>query len=280
MEGRVCVVTGASGGIGLETAVGLAERGATVCVVGRSPARTEAAVARTRQAAQHPDRVSHLLVDFESLESVRSLAAGLLARFERIHVLVNNAGLWYTHMRLAPAGVEATILVNHVAPFLLTELLHERLVRSAPARVVTVSSRLHTGERGIRFEDFRAERRFGGFAAYRQSKLANVLFSNELARRLDGTGVTSNSLHPGDVATEVTRDSAFLAWGSASVAKHFLLTPEEGARTSLHVAIAPELEGVSGQYYRDCAEAPAAHAAHDTALARRLWEETARIAGV
>lgn len=277
MTGRVAVVTGASSGIGLETARGLAARGATVCVVGRSPRRTREVAEQLKDETGNPG-VSSLLADFADLDQVRALAAELLAQFPRIHVLVNNAGLWVQHTELAPCGIEVTLLVNHVAPFLLTNLLLPRLKESAPARVVNVSSRLHIKESSLRFEDFHTARRFGGLAAYRQSKLANVLFSNELARRLAGTGVTSNSVHPGDVATEVVRDSKLLALGQQWIGKLFLLTPEEGARTSLHAATAPSLEGVTGRYFADCRETPASRPALDEAAAARLWAFTERLA--
>lgn len=278
MSGRVCVVTGASAGIGFETARGLAERGATVCIIGRNPERTAEAERRVRAAARGGE-VSSMLADFESLDDVRALAARLLERFPAIHVLVNNAGLWITHTCLASCGIEVTILVNHVAPFLLTNLLLDRLRASAPARVVNVSSRLHIKEKTLRFDDFRAEHRYGGLAAYRQSKLANVLFSNELARRLEGSGVTSNAVHPGDVATSVVRDSKLLTLALESVGRLYLLTPEEGARTSLRVATAPELERVTGRYFANGRETPASKPAGDPAVARRLWDETERIVG-
>jgi NAD(P)-dependent dehydrogenase (short-subunit alcohol dehydrogenase family) len=279
MSGRVCVVTGASAGIGLETAVGLAARGATVCLVGRSRERTEAARERVRAESKRAD-VHALCADFESLASVRALAEALLEAYPRIHVLVNNAGLWIKHRQLAACGVETTVLVNHVAPFLLTQLLLPRLRDSAPARVVTVSSRLHIKERGIRYHDFHREGRFDGLGAYRQSKLANVLFANELARRLDGSGVTSNSVHPGDVATDVVRDSSLLRVGMQLIARHYLLTPEEGARTSIYAATAPELARVTGQYFAYCrAEAPSRHAL-DPNAATELWRVTERLAGL
>jgi retinol dehydrogenase 12 len=279
MKGRVAVVTGASAGIGLETARGLAARGAVVCMVGRNRPKTEAAVAEI--AASTGNRgVSFLCGDFGDLEQVRRLAAELLERFPEIHVLVNNAGLWVKHRELGRDGVNTTFTVNHLAPFLLTNLLLSRLRESAPARIVTVSSRLHIRERGIRFQDIGSEQRFAGLRAYRQSKLANVLFAAELARRLQGSGVTSNSVHPGDVATEVVRDSRFLTAGLEWIGRLFLLTPEEGARTTLHVATSPDLESVSGRYFASCRAVPASPEGQDPELAARLWEESARLTGI
>jgi NAD(P)-dependent dehydrogenase (short-subunit alcohol dehydrogenase family) len=194
-----------------------------------------------------------------------------------VHVLVNNAGLWMQHRTLGERDIETTFLVNHLAPFLLTNLLIERLRDSAPARVVTVSSRLHIKERGIRFDDIHTASRFGGLGAYRQSKLANVLFSNELARRLNGTGVTANSLHPGDVATAVVRDSKLLTLGLETLGRIYLLTPEEGARTSLYVATTPSLAGVTGRYFANCREKAPSKEAQDEAMAKRLWTLSERL---
>ena len=264
LAGRICVVTGASSGIGLWTARGLAERGATVCLVGRDAERTRA----------HAEALSAAweVCDFARLEDVRRLARTLRSRFEAIHVLVNNAGLWLPSRRLSADGIEMTFQVNHLAPFLLTLELLETLRRSAPARVVHVSSRLHEKERALRLDDLEfQERHYGGLRAYRQSKLCNVLFSNELARRLDRREVTSNAVHPGDVATNVVRTSVPLQWLSDSIGKLHLLTPEEGARTSLHVASMPELRDQSGRYFAWCAPRAPNPVALDATLARELW---------
>lgn len=276
MTGRVCVVTGASSGIGLETAMGLAARGATVCLVGRDPARTAAALDEVRRIGG-AERVTAMRADFASLADVRRLAGELLDALPRLHVLVNNAGLWLQHRVLGEGGLEQTFLVNHLAPFLLTRLLLQRLRESAPARVVTVSSRMHVKEARLRFEDARREGAYEGLAAYRQTKLANVLFASELARRLEGTGVTSCSVHPGDVATDVVRDSELLAVGLRWIGRRYLLTPEEGARTTLYAATAPELAGVTGRYYANCRDTLPSAAARDVDQARRLWVDGERL---
>lgn len=274
MRSRVCVVTGGTSGIGTETARGLAARGATVLLTGRSKDRArEIAASIGRETATD---VHGFGADLSSLAEVRGLADRILARHDAIHVLVNNAGLWHPDRRLSRDGYEETFAVNHLAPFLLTRLLEPALEKGAreagaSSRVVAVSSRLHEKEKRFDFDDPMSERRYDGLRAYRQSKLANVMFANELARRAEGTGITSNSLHPGDVATNVVRDSRFLSWGLATIARFFVKTPEEGARTSIHVATAPELEKVSGRYFRDCREAKAAAAALDTAACARLW---------
>ncbi len=275
LSGRVCVVTGASSGIGLETAKGLAARGATVCLVGRDPARTAAALEEVRGVGG--PEPSALTVDFSRIADVRRLADGLLRRLPRLHVLINNAGQWTPHRELGEGGIERTFLVNQLAPSCLTRGLLDLLRASAPARIVTVSSRLHEREARLRFEDVRRAAPYEGLAAYRQSKLANVLFAGALARRLVGDGVTSCSVHPGDVATDVVRDSRALSLGLRWVGRRYLLTPEEGARTSLHAAAAPELAGVTGRYYASCREAQPSLAARDADQAERLWVDCERL---
>lgn len=270
----IAMVTGASAGIGLETARGLAERGYHVVVVGRNPERTEGAVREVGRSAG-TDAVESLRADFSSLEQVRGLAAAFLERHESLDVLVNNAGLWHQDRKLSQDGYEDTFAVNHLAPFLLTELLLPALGRPAAARVVNVSSRLHEKLKRFDFDDVMCERRkFKGLEVYAQSKLANVLFSNELARRLKGTPITSNSLHPGDVATTITRDNWLLNIG-IKLAAPFLKSPSEGAATSLRVATDPVLATVTGRYFRDEKHAPAGKAALDEAAAKRLWDLSA-----
>ncbi len=272
MRGKTCVVTGASSGIGLETARGLVERGATVCLVGRDPARTRARAEELGASSE--------VCDFASLADVRRLAGVLRERFERLHVLVNNAGLWLPSRQQSQDDIEMTLQVNHLAPFLLTLELLEPLRRGAPARVVHVSSRLHEKERDLRLDDLQLEkRRYSGLLAYRQSKLCNVLFSNELARRLKPEEVTSNVVHPGDVATNVTRTLKPLQWASDTLGKLYLLTPEEGARTSLHVATAPHLVGTTGAYFADAAPRSPSATARDPELARELWVVSEKLTG-
>ncbi len=270
-ENTVCLVTGASAGIGKETARGLAALGATVVIAGRHAARTERVARELRQSTSNP-RVSHLIADFSSLDEVVRLAAEMTDRHAKLHILINNAGVWHQQRRDSHDGFDDTFAVNHLAPFLLTSLLRHRLIESAPARVITVSSTLHKLSHRIRFHDLDHRRRLGwfGLAPYAHSKLANVLFSLELARRLEGTGVTSNCLHPGNVATTVVRDSRLLSVG-IQVGRLFLLTPTEGARTSLHLATAPELDGVTGGYFASCQQQQPSSAGQDTETASRLW---------
>ncbi|MCA9644308.1 MAG: SDR family oxidoreductase [Polyangiaceae bacterium] len=272
MRGKACVVTGASSGIGLQTALRLAEWGAEVAVVGRHPKRTPEVCKAIRQYTSNPN-VSEFIADFASLREVAELAERLSRRYSQIDLLVNNAGLWLQRREQTLDGYERTFAVNHLAPFLLTTRLLEPLKAAPRARVVNVSSRLNAKVKRFKLDDWQVtQRRYWGIEVYSQSKLANVLFSNELARRLWATNVISNSLHPGDVATAVTRDNGFLTWGSNWVGKRWLLTPEEGARTSLHVATHPRLCDTTGRYFSRLRLASPCPLAHDTALARRLWE--------
>lgn len=271
---HVSVVTGASSGIGLETAVGLARCGGTVWLVGRNPERTRAAVERVRAEAGH-ERVQALRADFSRLDDVRRLAAEIGEKLDAIDVLVNNAGLWHAERRLSAEGIEDTLAVNHLAPFLLTALVRGQ-VEARGGRVVTVASRLHVEARGVSMEDPAWERRpYRGVQAYAESKLANVLFGLALARRM--TSGVSVVVHPGDVATDVTRDSRLLSLGSRLVAP-LLLTPWEGAQTTLHAATCEEPG--NGTYFSGCAPARPSALARDASLQERLWAWTARAVGV
>lgn len=280
LRGREAIVTGASAGLGLETARHLAQFGAKVSVVGRDRARTESAVAQieaSARAAGHAPEVRAFLCDFASLKEVHTLADALLGHHRRLHILINNAGLWLQARENSKEGYEKTFAVNHLAPFVLTERLTARLIESAPARIVNVSSRLHEDARPVEADVLKDPPRFVGIQAYAASKLCNVLFSHELAERLAGTGVTSNAVHPGDVATDVTRSSKVLSFLSDRVGRPFLLTPEEGARTSVHVATHPELSSVTGRYFAACREARANPLAADPAIRKKLWEDSERL---
>ena len=266
-RGRVFLVTGASTGIGRVTALELARRGGHVILASRSEARTAPVVEAIRRSTGNP-QVEFLPVDLSDLDSVRSAASAFLSRGLPLHVLVNNAGL--AGLRgLTPDGFEITWGTNHLGPFLLTLLLLDRLKQSAPSRIVNVASRAHHRARGI---DWDAQRlpasSTGGIDEYSVSKLANVLFTKELARRLAGSGVTAYALHPGVVATDIWRE---LPWGIRHLAKLFMVSPEEGARTTLHCATEPEASLASGAYYDSCKPVRPSRAADDPALARELW---------
>jgi NAD(P)-dependent dehydrogenase (short-subunit alcohol dehydrogenase family) len=275
MRGKTVVVTGANSGIGLATASALAQLGAQVCMVCRDQERGRAALDRIKRVggATSPDL---LLADFASLESVRALAAQIRERHSRLDVLVNNAGGIFGTRKLTQDGYEWTFQVNHLAPFLLSNLLLPLLEASAPARVVTVSSTAH--RRGhLNFDDLMGERQYSAPVAYGQSKLANILFAFQLARLLQETGVTSNCLHPGVVHTRFA-NSGNLTW--RLFFRYFgflLLSPEKGARTSVYLASSPAVAGVTGAYFIKCKPAQPAKEARDTAIATRLWDVSAQL---
>jgi retinol dehydrogenase 14 len=279
VRGKTALVTGATSGIGLEASVQLARRGARVLMVGRDPVRTEAAVADVAARSGSKDVLS-LLCDFSSQAEIRKLAESVLARLDRLHILVNNAGGVNKARRLTVDGIEATFAVNHLGYFLLTNLLQDRLVKSAPARVVTVASIGH--RRGtLDFDDLGFERGYGVMKAYTRSKLANVLFAAELARRLAGTGVTSNSLHPGAVATNIWSGAPL--WAKPIIFLFFrpsFISVPEGARGMVTLATDPALEGVTGKYYENGQAIEPAPLARDEALAKRLWDVSAAMVGV
>ena len=280
MQGRTCMVTGASGGIGKETAVGLANLGATVVMVCRDSERGEAALWDVRHRSGGSNDVQLMLADLASLPAVRSLASEFRQRHQRLHVLVNNAGAYNAKRLLSDDGHELTFAVNHLAHFLLTNLLLDLLKESAPARIVNVSSRSHLGAT-IDFDDLNKESGYRGMSVYGQSKLANVLFTRELARRLEGTGVTANSLHPGVVRTGFGRNNSgaigalfkiFQARVFQIAPIPFILTPEQGAETSIYLASSPDVEGVTGKYFAKSKQTQSSDLSHDTDLAQRLWQ--------
>lgn len=264
------VVTGASAGIGLETARGLADKGYRVLLVGRDPSRTRGAQVDIRTSSGNP-LVECFVCDFSRLSDVRDLAGSLRAAAPRMDVLINNAGVWHQQRRVTPDGLEATFAVNHLAPFLLTRLLLPCLTGHGEARIVNVSSRLHKRVPALDLDDIHVGRSYRGLRVYARSKLANILFTLELAERLQGTCVVANSVHPGDVATRIVRDSRFLSVASDLVGGIALKTPKSGAATSLHVATSPTLSGVTGRYFARCREAKVSRLAQDRAMAAELW---------
>ncbi len=271
-------MTGANSGIGQEIAFGLAEKGARVVMVARDPDRGEAARGEVASRTGN-DRVELLLCDLSSQQQIRGLAATLLERCDSIDVLVNNAGLTLGDYRLTEDGIEMTFAVNHLAPFLLTNLLLDRLRASAPARVVTVASDAHRGN-VIDFEDVSATRGYSSWRAYGASKLANILFTVELARRLDGTGVTATCLHPGVVRTGFGRQGPWFVRLWFGMMGHFLLNPEKGADTAIWLASSPEVEGASGGYYEKRELSQPSKAARDRDSAAGLWDLSCQLTGL
>ena len=277
MHGQVCVITGATSGIGKAAAAALARQGAEIIVVGRDPGRAEATAAAIQSDGAPPPKVE--IADLARLDQVRALAGRLNQALDRIDVLINNAGLVLNERQVTPDGYEHVFAVNHLAPFLLTNLLRPKLTASAPARVITVSSDAHTAAR-LDLDDPNLEHGWSSWRSYSNSKLANILFTRELARRLDGTGVTANCLHPGVVRTGFGRDARPLMRVGITIAKPFMLSPERGADTMVYLASSPDVAAKTGGYYvkRQLREPSAA--ARDDSLARRLWEISERLTGL
>lgn len=278
MAGRTVLVTGGSGGIGRATALGLARMGADLAITGRDRGRTEGAAGELRAAGG--GQVEVLVADLSSQSQVRRLAEEVLQRLSRIDVLVNNVGGFWNTRHLTADGLERTFALNHLASFLLTNLLLDRLAQSAPARVVTVSSNAHVQGR-IDFDDLQGERSYSGARAYSQSKLANVLFTHELARRLPASAVTANALHPGVVRTSFgAEDPGGVQRRLVPFMRPFMKAPAQGAATSIHLASAPDLEQVTGRYFANRKPKRSSKASYDQAAAARLWQVSAELVGL
>jgi len=278
LDGKVVVITGATSGIGTEAARALAGMGARVVIVARDVDRG----ARTRDdiiSSTRNPKVDVAPCNLASQREIRGLASELRETLPRIDVLINNAGLTMAERRLTEDGIETTFAVNHLAPFLLTNLLADRLVASAPARVVTVASDAHRGT-NLDFDDLSAERGYSGWSAYCRSKLANILFNLELASRFRSSGVTANCLHPGVVATGLGRGGPLLIRLFQAVARPFLLSPERGAETVVFLASSPEVESASGGYYERGRRVEPSAAARDRRAAERLWRVSEELTGL
>jgi retinol dehydrogenase-12 len=277
LRDRVCLVTGASGGIGFVAARELARLGATLLIVCRDGERGERAVNEI-VAATGNRNVELLLADLSSQAEIRRLARRILGTRRPLHVLLNNAGVVMLKRTLTVDGIETTFAVNHLAPFLLTNLLSERLVESAPARVVTVASDAHR-LRGVRmrFDDLEGQHGYRAMRAYGQSKLANILFTREFARRLGGTSVTVNCLHPGMVATRLGSNNGLLARTVLRLLKPFSLSVDQGADTSVYLCSSPDVERETGKYFAARRECRPNRAACNDEDAARLWEISVRM---
>lgn len=278
MGGRTVLVTGGTGGIGRATARSLSTMGAHVAITGRDRVRAESAARDIRAAGGGP--VDVFVADMSSLAQVRGLADEVLQRLPRLDVLVNNVGGYWNTRHVTADGFERTFAVNHLAPFLLTNLLLDRLEQSAPARVVTVASQAQSMGR-IDFDDLQGEHSYSGARAYNQSKLANLLFTYELARRLDGGPVTANALHPGLVSTSFGADDPALVQRLlVPFLRPFMKSPARGADTSVHLASAPALDQVTGQYFAGRTPRRSSSRSYDQAAAARLWRVSADLAGM
>jgi NAD(P)-dependent dehydrogenase (short-subunit alcohol dehydrogenase family) len=270
LQGKICLVTGSTSGIGKVTARELANKGATVVLVSRSRAKGEATLAEIKQSTGN-ENVDLLVADLSLLQEVRRLAAEFQQKYHHLHILVNNAGGVYSSRTVTSEGLEATVVVNYLAPFLLTELLLETLKASAPARIINVSSMAHS--RNIAFDNLQGEKRYAAMSNYGQAKLALILFTYELARRLEGTGVTVNALHPGLVASNFNSGTKgithFLVGVFYSIAG---ISVEKGAQTTLYLATSPQVEGVTGKYFANNQEKKTAKRSYDQALGQHLWQ--------
>jgi len=280
LHGKTAVVTGATSGIGRAAAEALARLGASVVLVARDRERGERAAAEIRQVTTGAE-VKLLLADLSSQAEIRRLAKDLLATGRPIHVLLNNAGVIELHRGETPDGIETTFAVNHLAYFLLTHLLLDRLVESAPSRVVNVASDAYAQGRGrLDFDDLESRKRYSVMRVYGKSKLANILFTRELARRLEGTGVTANCLHPGFVGSNFARNNGFIGNLAMTLLRPFARSSEKGAETAVHLCASSELDGLSGKYFFDCQEHRLRDFARNDEDARQLWQVSEGLIGL
>ncbi len=275
MNGKICLVTGGTNGIGKATAQALAQMGGTVMIVGRSAPKTAQVVEEIRAASSNQN-VDSLLADLSSQQEVRRLANEFMSRYSHLHILINNAGAVFMQRQLSVDGIEMTFALNHLAPFLLTDLLLDTLRASAPARIINVSSGAHTTGK-IEFDNLQGERGYSP-RVYENSKLANILFTMELAHRLEGSGVTVNALHPGFTATGFSKNNGKVMAALVSVfAPLVARSPAKGAQTSIHLASSPGVEGMTGEYFFDSHVTPAAPQATDMVVARKLWDVSVKM---
>jgi NAD(P)-dependent dehydrogenase (short-subunit alcohol dehydrogenase family) len=278
MGEKVCLITGATSGIGKATAMGLADMGANVVMVGRDRGRGEAVMAEIKEKSANAS-VDFMLADLSSQQEIHRLADDFKEAYPRLDVLINNAGVIRSERITTADGIEMTFAVNHLAYFLLTKLLLDVLKASAPSRIVNVAS----GEQRngtIDFDDLQGENGYKGPKAYSQSKLATVLFTYELARRLEGTGVSANCLHPGVVGTNLGSGVSGAFGFMVRAMTPLMKSPEKGAETSMYLASSPEVEGLSGRYFVKKAEARSSEVSYDERIARRLWEASAELTNV
>ena len=280
MQNKIVMVTGATNGIGLESAKALAGMGATIVGVGRNPQKCADVAAQIKSATGN-SKVEFLVADLSVQAQVRQLAATFKQKYSRLDVLLNNAGGYFSKRETNADGQELTWALNHLNYFVLTNELLDVLKASAPARIVNVSSMAHSGAKGIHFEDVEFKTGYSGWSAYSHSKLANVMFTYELARRLAGTKVTANALHPGFVATGFGHNNSggLMAFGLNALQMIVAKKPEQGAATSIYLASAPQVEGVTGKYFSNSKEAKSSAASHDVDAQKRLWTLSEQMVG-
>jgi NAD(P)-dependent dehydrogenase (short-subunit alcohol dehydrogenase family) len=278
MKGKTVVITGGTSGIGEVAALELAQMGARIVLVGRDKPRAQTTLARLRERGPGLAHTVHY-ADLTRLAEMKRVAAQIAGAEPRIDVLINNAGAMFAARRVTEDGLERTFALNHMAYFVVTAGLRERLTASAGARIVNTASDAHRGAM-LDFDNLQSEKGFGAMQAYGRSKLCNILFTRELARRLHGTGVTANCLHPGFVATRFGDQSGGLISHIVWLAKYFAIPPTEGAKTVVYLASSPEADGVSGKYFYKCRATTPSPAAEDDQAASALWERSVELAGV
>ena len=275
MTGKVCLITGGNSGIGKASAIGLAKLGSSIVIVARDKDKGEAALVEISGLSGNRN-VELMVADMSSLDSVRQLAFDFKGRHKKLHVLINNAGVFLPKRVVTADGLEATFATNHLGHFLLTNLLLDLLKASVPSRVINITSSAHRGVE-VDFDDLQGEKKYRGFHAYGQSKLANVFFTYELAKRLRGTGVTVNCLHPGVVRTGFGKDQGGMFSIGIKIVSPFMMSPEKAARAVIYLAISPELEGVSGKHFSKGKEEKSSTESYDEAAAERLWRVSAEL---
>jgi len=279
MQGKTVVITGATSGIGEVAAVELARMGARIVFVARSPFRSDTTMTRLSIANAGAKHVAYH-ADLSRLSEMKRVASEIAAAEPKIDVLINNAGAFFNTREKTPDGLEMTFALNHMAYFVVTNLLLDKLKATPGARIVSTASDAHKGAK-LDFDDLQCEKKFSGFAVYSKSKLCNILFNRELARRLTGTGVTANCLHPGFVATRFgDNNDGVMGFGIGIIKKVGAITPDEGAKTLVYLASSPDVAGQSGGYYYKSAPATPTKEAQNDADAKRLWEISAKIAGM
>ena len=272
MDGQIVMITGANSGIGKATAIGLAKLGATIVMVCRNPERGESAAKEIKEASNNLN-IDLLIADLSSQEDIRNLAKNFKSKYRNLHVLINNAGIVPKKRQTTVDGLELQLAVNHLAPFLLTNLLLDIIKASAPARIINISSGLHYRAK-INFDDLQSEKKYGGFYTYDRSKLALMFFTYELARRLEGTGVTVNAVHPGIIKTRLGRD---FNWFMRGFTKIFFKSPKKGAETPIYLASSPEIEGITGKYFANKKEKKSSEASYNEDAAKQMWEISAEL---
>ncbi len=278
MSGKVCLITGGTNGIGRVTAQALAQAGAQVVIIGRSPEKTAGVVKEIQSQTGNP-KVEYLVGDLSVQSEVRRLASEFRQEHTKLHVLINNAGAFFMRHKMSQDGIEMTFALNHLAYFLLTNLLLNLMIISVPARIINVSSAAHMGSK-LKLKKLKDPQPYRGWTAYGQSKLANIYFTYELARRLQVTQITVNALHPGFVATNFGRSNGGIFNPLFRLVQLGAISPEKGAETSIYLATSPEVAGVTGKYFVKCKEAPSSPVSYDAEKARRLWDLSVELTGL